>query len=334
MKVNLLLKKIKLKNLLDKLGIKNQRPLDDNIMMSCPFHEDNNPSCGIHKKTGQYHCFSCGESGSLIQLIAKIKSITNKEAVQYLNKLTGQSKGTLLISSKTIYRQLKKIIIGKKRQPVKQEKQYNIELPLNLTENYQLGIQYFKSRGIDQTTLKRYHISFCTEGFYRNRAIIPIFKADGSFLTFEARDITGMAEKKVLYPKGTKVNTTLFNLYKAKLFNYVIVVEGLMDTLYLSQRGFNVVSTYGVNMSEIQECLLSQYFQKVYLASDGDRAGRIATIKYGNSLELHLSVYVITLAKDTDPDSYSKNEFKRLYDKAIPFQEYITKKIMNKILDK
>ena len=330
MKINKIVKKINLIKLLNKLGVKNIKPLDENTMFSCPFHKDDNPSCGIKKNTGQYHCFSCGESGSLIEFIAKIKTISNKEAVQYLSNFAGISVGSLLISSKTVFRQLKKMIKLNKKQKVKKEIEYNIELPLNVNDNYYACIQYFENRGIDKYTMKKHNITFCTEGFYKNRAIIPIYKPNGSLLTFEARDITGMAEKKVLYPKNTKVNNTLFNFDKVYRHKEVIIVEGLMDALYLDQRGFNVISTYGANISETQEELLSLNFKKIYIAYDGDKAGRNATIKCGGALDLHLSVYVITLKNGTDPDSYSTSEFTRLYNKAISYQQYVSNKLLNR----
>ena len=332
MKIERILKKIDLIKLLKVLKIQNIRDAGDNVMGLCPFHIEKNPSWGVRKTTGQYHCFSCGESGSLITLISKIKDISSKEAVQYLNKIAGIRSGNFLISGKTIYRQLKKMFIGNIQKQVIVEKEPIIELPLNLSDNYFGGIQYFEKRGIHQCTRKKHNISFCTSGFYHNRAIIPIYRADGSLLTFEARDIMGMADKKVLYPRGAKINRTLYNLQNAKQRNEVIIVEGLMDALYLSERGFNVVSTFGASISEQQEELLSRNFKKVYIAFDSDKAGLQGMIKYGHYLSLHLSVYIITLKKNTDPDNYSKKEFCRLYHKAIPFQEYISKKLLNRFI--
>lgn len=332
MEINKVLKKIGLKKILDKLGFKNQKPLDDNIMLSCPFHNDNNPSCGVSKETGQYNCFSCGESGSLISFVSKVKDITPKEAVQYLNKLAGFSAEALIVGSKTIYRQLKKMLVRKKKIEKEEEIEYNVELPLDLNDEYFPGIHYFDKRGIDKYILKKHNISFCMSGFYKNRAIIPIYKKDRSLLTFEARDITGMAEKKVLYPKHTKINRTLFNIDKVYYTAEIIIVEGLMDALYLDKRGFNVVSTFGACVSEWQEELLSKNFKKVYIAFDGDKAGRSATRRYGKNLELLLKVYVITLIKGTDPDSYTAEQFQRLFELAVTYTEYISRKLLNRLI--
>jgi hypothetical protein len=52
------------------------------LMILCPFHSDINPSCSVSpKKNGCWHCFGCGESGSLTTLIAKLRGIAAGEAI-------------------------------------------------------------------------------------------------------------------------------------------------------------------------------------------------------------------------------------------------------------
>lgn len=333
MKLNKFLKKVDLADILKKMGIKNLKILDDNIMGSCPLHKDKNPSWGISKHTGQYNCFSCGDNGNLITFISKQMDVSYGEAVRVLCKYAGISMKIeeVVINCKKIYRQIKKMLAPKVEEQEENKVETIISLPLDLSRNFMPGLNYFENRGIDKDTLKKYHIKFCTSGFYKNRAIIPILDERGKLANFEARDITGIAEKKVLYPKGANISNTIFNLYNVKRNKSVIIVEGLMDALYLSQRGFNAVSTYGVNISEIQEQLLNKYFSRIYMAYDGDKAGRLGMIKYGSILALHLSVYIITLPKGKDPDELSKKEFIRLYKQADELYTYLAKRLMNKI---
>lgn len=44
-----------------------------NYLIRCPFHNDRHPSCSVHKSTGLFLCFACGEQGNIIQLIAKLE---------------------------------------------------------------------------------------------------------------------------------------------------------------------------------------------------------------------------------------------------------------------
>lgn len=55
-----------------------------NHMASCPFHQDRKPSMSF--KHNRFKCFSCGEGGSVIDLVAKLHSIDPPEAVKRLNE--------------------------------------------------------------------------------------------------------------------------------------------------------------------------------------------------------------------------------------------------------
>ena len=49
------------------------RDTPDNIMVACPYHKDGQerrPSAGIKKSDGVFHCFSCGETHSLQEMIS------------------------------------------------------------------------------------------------------------------------------------------------------------------------------------------------------------------------------------------------------------------------
>ncbi len=51
-------------------------------MASCPFHDDKKPSMDTRKNF--YHCYSCGESGDMIDLVMKLEGVTFPEAVKRL----------------------------------------------------------------------------------------------------------------------------------------------------------------------------------------------------------------------------------------------------------
>lgn len=332
MNIKKYMKRVDIIKLLKDLGIQDIKDMGDNVMGLCPFHVEKNSSWGISKNTGLWNCFSCGEKGNIITLVARVKEVGIKQAIFWLYKIIGVRRDFIPIGTKMIYRQIKKIIKGGVDNIIqKEEKNVIVCLPKYVNNNFIPGLLYFKGRGINKVTLRKHNITFCTDGFYRNRAIVPIVNDCGKLISFESRDLTGMAEKKVLYPKNTKVNHTLYNLKEAKQNSEVVITEGLMDVLYLDQRGFNTVATFGINISEKQEELLSRYFKKIYIAFDGDKAGHQGMIKYGSYLSLHQSVYIITLDKNKDPDNYTKEEFNKLKNNAVEIQSYISKKILNQI---
>lgn len=70
-----IIKELKEQLAINKVYLFNQiKDLPENIMVSCPFHKDGQerkPSCGLRKEDGWCHCFSCGESCSLEQMISR-----------------------------------------------------------------------------------------------------------------------------------------------------------------------------------------------------------------------------------------------------------------------
>jgi hypothetical protein len=53
------------------------------ILVSCPFHEDYNPSCSCNDKRGVWHCFSCGRGGDFINLLCELSAIGGGKKIPY-----------------------------------------------------------------------------------------------------------------------------------------------------------------------------------------------------------------------------------------------------------
>jgi DNA primase len=50
----------------------------------CPFHDEKSPSMNVRPTHGMFHCFGCGESGSVIDFVMKIEHVGFVEAVERL----------------------------------------------------------------------------------------------------------------------------------------------------------------------------------------------------------------------------------------------------------
>lgn len=53
----------------------------------CPFHNEKTPSFSISSKKQIFKCFSCGEKGDSIALVAKLKGLSNYESALYINEI-------------------------------------------------------------------------------------------------------------------------------------------------------------------------------------------------------------------------------------------------------
>ena len=50
---------------------------------NCPMpnHEDNSPSFGVNTESNRYHCFGCGETGDIINLIKNVEGLNFAENI-------------------------------------------------------------------------------------------------------------------------------------------------------------------------------------------------------------------------------------------------------------
>ncbi len=53
--------------------------------ISCPFHEDKNPSMGLHNNYQKFKCFSCGRAGDCIELYQELFDMDRKTAIRDLS---------------------------------------------------------------------------------------------------------------------------------------------------------------------------------------------------------------------------------------------------------
>jgi len=50
----------------------------------CPFHNEKSPSFTIYPDSG-YHCFGCGESGDVIDFVAKMQGLSPMDAARQID---------------------------------------------------------------------------------------------------------------------------------------------------------------------------------------------------------------------------------------------------------
>jgi DNA primase len=91
----------------------------------------------------------------------------------------------------------------------------------------------------------------------------------------------------------------------------IVLVEGERDAIKLLQEGIATVSTHGAKLTmEQMEIILSLNPKEIYLAFDGDEAGRSATKKSLKMLEGKVNYVIpmdIPLGKD--PKKFNGEEF-------------------------
>ncbi len=173
--------------------------------------------------------------------------------------------------------------------------------------------------------------------FEAKRLVFPIINAMGEVIAFGGRVLEKTDFGKYKNTKETFLfvkNKTLYNINRVKKLRskgplpYVIMVEGYMDTISLSEAGFeNVVASMGTSLTREQARLLKRYTENVYISYDGDFAGQSANVRGLEILSNEgLTVKVITLPDGLDPDDvikkYGAEGYRKLIEEAVPLIDY------------
>ncbi len=213
----------------------------------CPFHGEKTPSFMVSPEKQLFHCFGCGEGGNVFNFLMKYEKLSFFEAVKMLAKKSGVS---LPVDEE------KENFLNREK-----ERLYKLN---NLTANYyreclfrtnqgKKVINYFKKRGINDTSVELYRLGYAPPGwdaltnflkkkgytyeelikaglikkskiegkyidYFRDRIIFPIFHLSGRVIGFGGRALDDSLPKYINSPETLVYNkgSNLYNLNFAK----------------------------------------------------------------------------------------------------------------------
>jgi DNA primase len=155
---------------------------------------------------------------------------------------------------------------------------------------------------------------------FRHRVMFPITDLKGRVIAFGGRALDADAPAKYLNSPETPLfhkGHVLFNAANARTAafdnNQIIVVEGYMDVIALSEAGFaQTVAPLGTALTEDQIKLLWRLAPEPVLCFDGDAAGRRAAFRAVETVLPHLkpgfSVQFAFLPEGLDPDDLIRQQ--------------------------
>ena len=331
-----------------------------NYVALCPFHNDHSPSLIISPEKQIFNCFTCRTGGNVFSFVMKYENVSFAEAVSIVAKKVGFNlKNDVFVKSENKYSKdheiyeyaMKYYLNNINTTDGSKAREYLLKRGINETiiKEFKLGYSgsskdtFYKlatNKGWDIETLNKLGlINKVNENVYDtfiNRIVIPIENLKGEVVGFTGRIFNGEDNTaKYLNTKETEIfkkSSLLFNYHNAK--NYirdrksVIVVEGNMDAIKMSAKGFkNVVALMGVALSNEQIDILKRLKVPVILMLDNDNAGEEATIKNGESLiNSDVDTKVVRLSGAKDPDEYLEkfgiDAMQNNIDKAIKYIDF------------
>ncbi len=303
----------------------------------CPFHSEKTPSFTVSQNKQFYYCFGCGAHGNVIGFLMEYDRLSFLDAVTDLAKQLGLD---IPIEENNIEAAQHNILFNLMEQA---QKYFQKELPQSPA-----AIAYLKSRGLTGEICKQFGVGFAPDswdflcksfnnipetlselttagmlvqkdsgGYYdrfRDRIMFPIRDLRGKTIGFGGRVLKDGIPKYLNSPETPifHKNQTVYGLYEVNQANRelkkVLVVEGYLDVIALSQYGINYsVATLGtaLNIKHIQTIL--RYTTNIIFCFDGDAAGKKAALRALTiSLPLlrdGLDFKFLFLSEKEDPDS-------------------------------
>lgn len=122
----------------------------------CPFHNEKTPSFVVSPSKGIFKCFGCGKSGTAVGFVMEHESMTYVEALKYLAKKYNVEVVESEETAEDIARKQRNeslLLVSEYAGKFFQES-------LKTQEGQAVGWQYFKSRGLEDETIRKYGLGW------------------------------------------------------------------------------------------------------------------------------------------------------------------------------
>lgn len=229
----------------------------DETMSLCPLHGDTDPSLRFNTTKGIFHCFGCQRGGSWRTLLDEL----------------GQSDyrftpGTTPIST-----------LRERLHALTQPQKTTSTQPESSIARYLPGHEhtYWTSRGFTRTTIRRFELGADP---VRPHVVIPIRSAESDLIGVISRDTRPDVQQRYNYPKNFPRSTLLYGSHLLDKTQNIVLTEGTLDAIKVSQAGFPALAQYGSSVTREQVKLLKKLgVRSVSLFYDCDPTGIEAQLK-------------------------------------------------------
>ncbi len=131
-----------------------------NYVGLCPFHNDRSPSFYVSKAKGLCKCFSCGEGGSPVSFLMKLEQMSFYEALRYLAK-----KYNIEIEEREMTDEEQQAESNRENMLALNDfaMRYFEKNLVATPEGRDVGLSYFRYRGISDQMVERFHLGYALE---------------------------------------------------------------------------------------------------------------------------------------------------------------------------
>lgn len=129
-----------------------------NYTACCPFHNEKTPSFIVSPAKGVFKCFGCGKAGNAVTFVMEHESLTYPEALKYVAKRYGIEVEDHIPTEE----EKKKNDDHSSMMEVNSfAAQYFISQLRDTPEGRNVGMSYFKERGMTVATIEKFSLGYC-----------------------------------------------------------------------------------------------------------------------------------------------------------------------------
>lgn len=273
------------------------RPIGRALVGRCPFHRDRGrPNLHVYADTASWYCYRCGAGGDVIDFVRRLAGLSFRDAVAHL---TGALPPLPRASAPP---PLPETSPEGQRPP---DERACLAAAVEVYERRLLGdpsaLAYVAARGIDRGTLAAHRVGYAggdeLAAALLGRGLSPAAAARAGLLSAGGRErfagrivVPELREEGPIWLVGRAVAANdaaprylglsgrkpLLGWESARDERAVYLTEGPFDWLALRSWGLPALALVGTHARRETLAALAR-FPRVYLALDGDAAGREAT---------------------------------------------------------
>lgn len=268
-----------IKDILNEIGVTKiiDKAGKENLQVNCPIHGENTPSMGVHTETLQVHCFACHFSGSLQWLV--YKAVDDFKSTFEVERWIESRYGVNLDSKSHDRQALKNLRRFEDRYKDSEVDNKRHELKRTFLAPFKSGKEtygYFTRRGFTKKTMQDFMIGRDLES---KTVTIPVYWEDKVLCGVVGRYIDPNRPKNSRYKLYEFPKSTItYPQDKLQVIDdTIIIVEGILDALWLHQEGFpNAQAILGNEISKDQVKYLKSKANNFIIMTDNDSGGEQA----------------------------------------------------------
>lgn len=267
----------------------------DNIQTNCPFHkngQERKPSFGVNGEIDKCHCFSCGWSGTIEEMISELYGYQDEGKfgkrwlIKRFNTVEIETRKNIMEDfkndSNALYSSIfnrsnrcsDRILCGKTRQVRLNDETEQSEITGEELDKYRYIHPYMYERGLTDEIIERFDIGYDRE---RKEITFPVRDIEGRCVFVAGRSVKS---KFFRLPKGLDKPIYCADKFRGGAYRTAYITESFLNCLTCWKYDKPAMAMIGTGNKKQYEILNRLPVREYILAFDPDEAGRKATERF------------------------------------------------------